>query len=83
MKDKTLILGTAVAAIMALTPVTSLHAEKEGFEKCQGIVKAGMNDCGTSAHACAGQSKTDGDPEEWVFVPTGTCDKIMGGSVKS
>ena len=83
MKDKALILSTAVAAVMALTPATEANAAKAGFEKCQGIVKAGMNDCGTSEHACAGQAKTDGHPEEWVFVPAGTCDKIVGGTVKS
>ncbi len=83
MKDKALILSTAVAAVMTLTPVTEANAAKPGFEKCQGIVKAGMNDCGTSEHACAGQAKTDGHPEEWIFVPAGTCDKIVGGSVKS
>lgn len=83
MKDKALILSTAVAAVMTITPVSDVHAAKPGFEKCQGVVKAGMNDCGTSEHACAGQSKTDGHPEEWIFVPAGTCDKIVGGSVKS
>jgi uncharacterized membrane protein len=52
------------------------------MEKCQGIVKAGMNDCGTSKHACAGMAKVDGDPKEWIYVPTGTCGKIVGGKVK-
>jgi uncharacterized membrane protein len=58
-------------------------ADKKDVEKCQGIVKAGMNDCGTSSHACAGQSKVDGDPEEWIIVPKGTCEKIVGGKVKT
>lgn len=74
----------ALASVLALGLVTSGNAlaAKEGFEKCQGVAKAGMNDCGTSGHACAGQSKKDGDAEEWVYVPEGTCEKLVGGKVK-
>ncbi len=57
-------------------------AEKEGMEKCAGIVKAGMNDCGANGHDCAGMSKVDGDPEEWMYLPTGTCNKIVGATLK-
>ena len=75
---------TAIAGVFALGMMAadSAVAGKKGFEKCQGIAKAGMNDCGTSKHACAGQAKVDNDPEEWVYVPKGTCDKIVGGTVK-
>ena len=69
--------STAIAAMGA-----TAHAGKPGFEKCQGIVKAGMNDCGTAKHACAGMAKVDGDAEEWVYVPEGTCAKIAGGTKK-
>jgi len=55
---------------------------KEGFEKCAGIAKAGQNDCAANGHSCAGKAKKDGDPKEWLYVPTGTCNKIVGGSVK-
>ena len=58
-----------------------LAGKKEGMEKCAGIVKAGMNDCGAKGHSCAGQATKDGDPNEWVYVPKGTCDKIVGGTV--
>lgn len=51
-------------------------------EKCMGIAKTGMNDCGTSLHSCAGQATVDNDPEEWVYVPAGTCEKIVGGKIK-
>jgi len=27
--------------------------------------KAGLNDCGTSKHSCAGSATVSGDPEEW------------------
>ena len=74
----------ALATVLALGLVTSgnTFAAKEGFEKCQGVAKAGMNDCGTSGHACAGQAKKDGDADEWVYVPEGTCEKLVGGKVK-
>ncbi|MCU7833912.1 MAG: DUF2282 domain-containing protein [gamma proteobacterium symbiont of Taylorina sp.] len=76
---------TAFVALFALALAilgVSAHAGKPGFEKCQGIVKTGMNDCGTAKHACAGMAKVDNDPEEWVFVPEGTCAKLAGGKVK-
>jgi uncharacterized membrane protein len=52
-------------------------------EKCAGVVKAGKNDCGTSKSSCAGTSKVDRDPEAWVLVPKGTCEKIAGGSINT
>jgi len=54
---------------------------KVEMEKCSGIVKAGMNDCGANGHACAGQAKADKDAAEWIKLPKGTCEKIMGGVV--
>ncbi|MCK5697880.1 MAG: DUF2282 domain-containing protein [Gammaproteobacteria bacterium] len=76
-KTKKIIL-TSLFAMALATIGSTAHAGKPGFEKCQGIAKAGMNDCGTSKHACAGMAKTDADPEEWVYVPEGTCAKIAG-----
>ena len=76
---------TAAATVLALALSVSnapAHAGKEGYEKCQGVAKAGMNDCGANGHSCAGMAETDGDPNEWVYMPEGTCDKIVGGSVK-
>ncbi|OUD15642.1 DUF2282 domain-containing protein [Thioflexithrix psekupsensis] len=78
---------TALAGVLALGAAastahsTQVAAEEATVERCAGIVKAGMNDCGTSKHACAGQAKVDNDPEEWILVPTGTCAKITGGKV--
>lgn len=81
-----LTVSAAAASILAvaLAANTGLaHAGKEGYEKCQGIAKAGQNDCGANGHGCAGFAKTDGDKNEWVYVPEGTCDKIVGGVVKA
>jgi uncharacterized membrane protein len=81
MKSERIIQG-AIASLLAIGVATaSTGAFAAGdFEKCSGIAKAGKNDCGTSKHACAGQSKADGG-EEWVYVPKGACEKIVGGSI--
>jgi len=78
--SKTAVIGMIAAGVMVAS--NQALAGKPGFEKCQGIAKAGMNDCGTSKHSCAGQAATDGVAEEWVYVPEGTCSKIVGGKVK-
>ena len=83
MNQSDLVIRSAIAALLAagLTAHgTSALAAKNDMEKCSGIAKAGKNDCGTSKHSCAGQAKTDGG-EEWVYVPKGTCEKIVGGTV--
>lgn len=76
------------AAILALSfaaastvAVSGDDKEKMEMEKCAGIVKAGMNDCGANGHSCAGQAKTDSDAKEWIKLPKGTCEKITGGVV--
>jgi len=53
---------------------------KFAAEKCFGIAKAGKNDCQTAASACAGTSKKDNQTDAWIYVPKGTCDKIVGAS---
>ena len=78
---KTTLASGLIALSMGLLSA-NVMAGKPGFEKCQGIVKAGMNDCGNGKHACAGMAKVDKDPEEWVYVPEGTCDKLVGAVKK-
>jgi uncharacterized membrane protein len=56
---------------------------KNGLERCSGRVKAGMNDCPTSQHACAGMAYEDGDYEEYIWLPVGTCAKITGTHLRS
>lgn len=82
MKRTDFIVHSAVAGLLALGLTSgSALAAKGDMEKCGGIVKAGQNDCGTAKHSCAGQATKDGGKDEWVYVPTGTCEKIVGGSV--
>lgn len=82
MENKSLV-QAAVMGILALglTSAQNAVAAKEDMEKCAGVVKAGKNDCGTSAHACAGQGKADSDKNEWTYLPKGTCEKLVGGTV--
>lgn len=86
MQNSKTLVNSALASVFALGLTLSADnamAGKPGMEKCSGIVKAGMNDCGTSKHSCAGQAKKKGAADEWIYVPVGTCDKIVGGKIKS
>ena len=85
MKTSQLLIAAAVAAALA-TPIASQAgpAPKPKFEaeKCYGIVKAGKNDCQTANSSCAGTSKRDGQRDAWVYVPKGTCDRLVNGSLQ-
>ena len=78
--------GTAVAAavggLFALGIASpGLADDAAGKEKCFGIVLAAKIDCATPAHACAAQSTKSADSREWIYVPNGTCERIVGGSL--
>jgi len=79
-KSIPLILSTAVAGLIVAGAAAA--ADKPKMEKCYGVVKAGKNDCQTNTSACAGTSTKDGQKDAWLFVPKGTCDKLVGGSTK-
>ncbi len=82
-KDKNLkIVMASLAALGASMMVGQVQAKAKKSEKCYGIVKKLKNDCGTKEHACAGQAKRDGMGDEWIFLPPGACQKIVGGSTK-
>ncbi|HVV69723.1 MAG TPA: DUF2282 domain-containing protein [Gammaproteobacteria bacterium] len=75
--------ATTIAAMMSAGINANAIAKPPPMEKCAGIVKAGKNDCGSGGNACAGQDKVDKSPSAWIYVPKGTCDKIVGGIVLS
>jgi len=50
-------------------------------EPCFGVARAGRNDCKTHAHVCAGWSRHDRDSSAFVYVPAGTCERIVGGQL--
>ncbi|MCK5830507.1 MAG: DUF2282 domain-containing protein [Methylococcales bacterium] len=80
---------STVAGILALgaaatsTSAFAVPDQPKNWEKCTGIAKVGMNDCGAldEKHGCSGQSTVANDANEWVYVPEGTCTKITGGKV--
>ncbi|MBY5990615.1 DUF2282 domain-containing protein [Ferrimonas balearica] len=75
--------GIMVASFtLATSQALAVPDQPKAWEKCAGVAKKGMNDCGSldGSHGCAGQAKMDNDPNEWVYVPEGTCKKL-GGTV--
>lgn len=90
MNDRKAIIHSTLAGILAVGSTLAVGQaqaavpdQPKEWEKCAGIVKTGMNDCGSTdgKHACAGQSTVDNADTEWVYVPKGTCTKITGGVV--
>jgi uncharacterized membrane protein len=72
--------ASALAVALSMTAVASAQAQET--EQCFGVAKASMNDCKAGAHDCAGKSTVDADPQSFVVVPKGTCEKIAGGSLQ-
>jgi uncharacterized membrane protein len=87
MKRSTLVIAAALAGTVAapLAFAQSGPAAKPDFkfEKCYGVVKAGSNDCQTATSSCAGTSKRDAQGDAWVYLPAGSCGKIVGGSLEA
>ena len=73
----------AGAVALAMSGMASDDAKAADKEKCYGVVKAGHNDCGDANgdHSCMGHATVDGDPAEWVAMPKGLCEKLVGGSL--
>lgn len=73
-------LASATSPAMAASETMNMADNVKGMEKCYGVAKAHLNDCGNGIHSCSGEAKVDGDKKEWVFVPTGLCKRINGGN---
>ena len=76
-----LLLASAVALATTATPLMPAAQAAEN-EKCFGIAAAGQNDCQAAGNSCAGQVAEAGRGDAWIYVPTGTCQKINGGSLE-
>lgn len=74
------LIAGALSSVLFAASVSVQAAEKQN-EKCYGIVKAGKNDCQTAATACAGSAKKDSQKDAWIYLPKGTCEKIVGASL--
>jgi uncharacterized membrane protein len=82
MSTRTKLMQSAIASVLALVAAHAADAQdtKAGGakEKCYGVAKAGQNDCGTARHSCAGKAARDNAPDEWKYVPKGTCASVGG-----
>ena len=83
MSNKERLMQLALSSVLALSvaATTNAVAKDADKEQCAGVIKAGKNDCATSKNACHGHVNIDGDPEAWIYVPKGTCDKIVGARI--
>lgn len=72
--------------MMGANPAAVAKAKKmmaEGMQPCFGVNAAYKNDCASPGHSCAGQDAKARDPNAFVLMPAGLCQKIAGGEVKS
>lgn len=77
---------SAYAGDMTGNPAAVAKAKKmmaEGMQPCFGVNAAYKNDCASPGHSCAGQDSKARDPNAFVLMPAGLCQKIAGGEVKS
>ena len=74
----------AISGVLALSGAviaSNAVAADDGKEQCAGITKAGKNDCATSTNDCHGHVTTDRNAEAWIYLPKGTCERIVGGHI--
>lgn len=73
-----------VTSMFALDTMAQVHPEKPTYkyEKCYGLAKAGKNDCFTATNSCAGTASVNNAPGAWIYLPQGSCNRIVGGSLK-
>lgn len=81
MNTKRTLITSAITGLFVLASAPSVADDAKKMEKCGGIVKAGKNDCQTSTTACAGTATKDSQKDAWIYLPKGTCEKIVGGEV--
>ncbi len=79
-----LLVALSLAGAQAVNAAGSKAPEiPAGWEPCAGVAKAGMNDCASKLHSCAGLSKVDNEADSYVYMPKGLCEKIAQGTVLS
>jgi uncharacterized membrane protein len=73
------IITSVIVTTLSLSATAHEAPTPTGMEKCYGVAKARKNQCGSSTHACATLAKQDNDPNSWIFLPQGTCERIVNG----
>ena len=81
---KATLMTSAVAAALLLAGTSATVQAQPDYEpeKCFGVSKAGQNDCAAGpGTVCAGTSTVDAQGNAWMYVPKGSCEKLVGGSL--
>lgn len=85
---KNAMVHSALLVALSLAGAQAVHAAGSksteippDWEPCAGVAKAGMNDCASKLHACAGLSKIDNEADSYVYMPKGLCERIAKGTV--
>ncbi|MGS2718423.1 BufA1 family periplasmic bufferin-type metallophore [Eionea flava] len=79
-----LLITSAIASgLFMATAQDAVAGPKFKAEKCYGVSKAGKNDCAAGpGTSCAGTSTKDAQGNAWMFVPKGSCERLVGGSLE-
>ncbi len=82
----TLIAGAFAVSLAGAASHSAFAAESgtTAKEECYGVVKAGKNDCADLAktHSCQGQAIMDGSGGDFIALPKGVCEKLVGGTLQ-
>ena len=81
MRNRLYVASAMAAAITLAGCAGSAKIVSTTSEKCYGVAQAGKNDCATEAHACKGQALATKSPGDFLNLPLGTCDKLVGSSL--
>ena len=87
MANHSKLIQSVIAAFLTITTSQSAFSASSNItdaptEKCYGISKAASNDCATATASCAGSAKKDNEPDAFLLMPKGLCDKIVGSHLK-
>jgi len=88
MKTTRVMIASAMVAALSMPVFSAAQAgpaptPKFEHEKCFGVAKAGKNDCQTASSSCAGTSRRDKQGDAWLYVPKGTCHRLVEGSLQA
>lgn len=76
------ITSAITAGVFLATANDAVAAPKFKAEKCYGVSLSGKNDCAAGpGTSCAGTSTVDAQGNAWMFVPKGSCERLVGGSL--
>lgn len=84
---KSVYLTSIAAAISIFAGSATADSDNGGMEKCtvtdssgKGLIKAHQGACQSATSSCSGQNAA-GDPNAWILVPAGECQKINAGDL--